>query len=109
MSDFFFPMPPVQAALLAELRNHFRDSGDAMIFILIRDENGVPEKILVRSTPVSTRTTVDIATFATERAISHCGLLGDGSGDAARRHLEDALRSLQAANVAADAPTVGRA
>ena len=106
---FFLEMPPIQAALLIELSRHFKSEGDAMIFLILRDEDGHPSRLIVRSTPVSTRTTVDIATFATERAIAHTGLLTDGSGDAARRHLEDALRSLQAASTAADQPTVGRA
>ncbi|WP_333822830.1 hypothetical protein [Pinisolibacter sp.] len=109
--------PPTATDLVPALTEAL-DAGHGVVMVLIEfdgDGDGdVAERLALRTTPVSTLALHQIATFLLEQTIVRARGLADGSGGRALPHLDDALRSLQAAFAALDdaqpaPPTIGRA
>lgn len=105
--------PPASTALVPALAEALA-AGHGAVVVLAEMSDGVATRLAWRTTPVSTLTLQEIATFVLEQTIARARRLADGSAAAALPHLSDALRSLQAAFAALDdasraPPTIGRA
>ena len=105
--------PPDGADLPSTLSKAI-DAGHGAVVVLIETRDGIATRLAWRTTPVSTLTLHEIATFVLEQTIARANRLADGSADRSLPHLDDALRSLQAAFAALDDeaaphPTIGRA
>ena len=107
------PFPPPHLGMTTALSEALADGLDAIV-IFVDVEEGVPRRLALRSTGVAALTLMEVALLLTETSLSSTRALTDGSGRPALPHLDDALRSLQAALVALDdaqpaPPTIGRA
>ena len=105
--------PPTSTDLVPALAEALA-AGHGAVVVLAEMTDGVATRLACLSTPVSTLTMHEIATFVVEQTIARARRLADGSAASALPHLDDALRSLQAAFAALDdaspaPPTIGRA
>jgi len=99
--------------LLADLAAGLAAGKQALVVLVTTDDDHVPTLLEMRSTMLSALSRAEVATYVLEQAIAQARRMEDGSAALPLVHLEDALRSLEAAamSVASDAPmpTIGRA
>lgn len=101
------------ATLLADLATGLAAGKQAVVVMVTTDADHVPTLLEMRSTKLSALSRAEVATYVLEQAIAQARRAGDGSADLPLVHLEDALRSLEAAamSIGADATAtvIGRA